>query len=287
MPQKPGLIINSQNISISLQPVVFRRGKDSPFEHIVDFIRDMPLDGAEDMIADTISLILSSPEKSLDAFARLIGIVQNYRKRHGYYPHCPECGGRMVADGRGKSKKLSSKVFLCKKCGKKRTFSMTIEGMLFLMAKSISLSLPYLFGAPARELARLGLIRMSIIEHLDVSQNMISIDTSRYDIEIPDDILVVWMDTTFSMKYKVMCLVSRERVIFRVVNEEDAASALDMLRMVVMGGHSGKIVLLTDGGNAFYSAVRQLPPDEQKRIIHVRQFHWHQGDCCGELLGRG
>ena len=141
------------------------------------------------------------------------------------------------------------------------------------MAKSISLSLPYLFGAPARELARLGLIRMSIIEHLDVSQNMISIDTSRYDIEIPDDILVVWMDTTFSMKYKVMCLVSRERVIFRVVNEEDAASALDMLRMVVMGGHSGKIVLLTDGGNAFYSAVRQLPPDEQKRIIHVRQFH--------------
>ena len=86
------------------------------------------------------------------------------------------------------------------------------------------------------------------------------------------------------MKYRVMCLVSR--VIFRVVNEEDAASALDMMRMAV-GGHSGKIVLLTDGGNAFYSAVRQLPPDEQKRIIHVRQFHWHRGDCCGELLGQG
>jgi len=59
------------------------------------------------------------------------------------------------------------------------------------------------------------------------------VETSRYGIEIPDNVLVVWMDTTFSIRHKVMCLVSR--VIFRVVDEEDGASAYEMLRSAIKG----------------------------------------------------
>ena len=119
-------------------------------QHIVDSTRNL-MEGRRchwNPRARTKALILSP-----------VGIVKNYRREKGYHPHCPRCMSEMVADG--KVEKVIIKGFAR---NARKAFSMTAEGMIFLMAKSITMLLPYLFGAPGRELERLGLIRRSMIE---------------------------------------------------------------------------------------------------------------------------
>ena len=192
-----------------------------------------------------IGFLVKDERTALDDLARMF-------IEKGVRPTCPRCGGELVMDG-GPGKKRyekhpSSRQFLCKRCGKKYTFTRTREGIVATACLA------------ARDI---------LVAGVDFSRRLhaFGIAIAILSMERPISSRVLVIDGSVKGGIRIVGIVGEGERRFFLYRGESGEEVEDALRKVVVDGEG--IVVVSDGGYGIYNGVKKALP----LAIHVRSFH--------------